>query len=266
MSTDRGQLTCIIAEDEALFRSALTTLLAEVWPELHVAAACEDGAEALDAIALHQPQLAFLDIRMPGLTGLDVASAAADLSPRTAIVFVTAYDQYAIDAFDKGAVDYLLKPIDPARLQHTVARLKGRLERKPDNGMIDSSLLRALIDRLGGQPPSVEGEEPLSWITASVGRETRLIAVEDVLYIRSDNKYTAVVTADTEALLRTPLHEILRRLDSRSFKQIHRSTVVNLRAVAGITRDESGRGTLRIKGRNETLAISLSFMPFFKHM
>jgi DNA-binding LytR/AlgR family response regulator len=259
-------LTCVIAEDEALFRAALVKLLGEEWPELKIVAACEDGAEALDAIAANQPRLAFLDIRMPGLTGLDVAAATAEVSPQTAIVFVTAYDQYAVDAFDKGAVDYLLKPVDPARFRTTVARLKERLQRSANGAAIDPTLLQALIDKLGGRAQSVDGEAPLTWVTASVGRETRLINVNDIIYIQSDNKYTVVMTADSEALLRMPLTDIVKRLDSGRFRQIHRSTVVNLHAVAGITRDESGRGTMRLKGRPETLAVSLSYMPFFKNM
>ncbi|MFN7220989.1 MAG: LytR/AlgR family response regulator transcription factor [Burkholderiales bacterium] len=261
-----GALTCVIAEDEALFRAALVKLLGEEWPALKIVAACEDGAEALDAIAANQPQLAFLDIRMPGLTGLDVAAAISEVSPQTAIVFVTAYDQYAIDAFDKGAVDYWLKPVDPARFRTTVARLKERLQRPANDSAIDPGLLQALIDKLGGRTQAADGEAPLTWITASVGRETRLINVSDIIYIQSDNKYTVVMTAESEALLRMPLTDILKRLDSGRFRQIHRSTVVNLHAVAGITRDESGRGTMRLKGRPETLAVSLSYMPFFKNM
>jgi DNA-binding LytR/AlgR family response regulator len=259
-------LTCVIAEDEALFRAALVKLLGDEWPELKILAACEDGAEALDAIAANQPHLAFLDIRMPGLTGLDVAAAISEVSPKTAIVFVTAYDQYAIDAFDKGAVDYLLKPVDPARFRTTVARLKERLQGNANDATIDPALLQALIAKLGGRERSVDGEAPLTWITASVGRETRLINVSDIIYIQSDNKYTVVMTADSEALLRMPLTDIVKRLDNTLFRQIHRSTVVNLHAVAGITRDESGRGTMRLKGRPETLAVSLSYMPFFKNM
>lgn len=258
-------LTCVIAEDEAVFRQALVKLLADEWPDMSILAACEDGAEALDAIAAHQPRLAFLDIRMPGLTGLDVAAALADVSPQTVVVFVTAYDQYALDAFDKGAVDYLLKPVDPARFRTTVGRLKARLQSPATGPAIDPAMLQTLIEKLGGSAAQ-EGTAPLTWITASVGRETRLIAINDVIYIRSDNKYTAVVTTECEALLRTSLNDILRRLDPTRFRQIHRSTVVNLNAVAGITRDESGRGTMRLKGRPETLSVSLSYMPFFKNM
>ena len=251
--------TCIVAEDEALLRQALLDQLAQAWPQLQVIAACEDGASALEAIAEHQPQIAFLDIRMPGLSGLDVAAAATQVSPRTQIVFVTAYDQYAVDAFERGAIDYLLKPISPERLAATVQRLQARAE------MPDADALSALIDRLGRQQRDAT-VEPLTWLTASAGRETRLILVDDVAYFRADNKYTTVVTADGEALLRTPIRELLNVLDPGIFKQIHRSTIVNLKAIAGIVRDDSGRGTVRLKSRPETLAVSAPYMALFKHM
>jgi len=253
--------TCIIAEDEPLLRQALVDQLARAWPGLRIVAECGDGASALEALAAHQPEVAFLDIRMPGLTGLEVAAGAAQASPGTRIVFVTAYDQYAIDAFDRGAVDYLLKPIKPERLMATVQRLQ-----QAHGGNNDAAALAALLERLG--PAALRGDapEPLTWITASAGRETRLILVDDVAYFRADNKYTTVVTAEGEALLRTPIKELLRVLDACTFKQIHRSTIVNLKAVAGVVRDDSGRGTVRLKSRPETLAVSAPFMTLFKHM
>lgn len=252
--------TCVIAEDETLLREALVTELAQAWPELSIVAECEDGASALEAIAEHRPDVAFLDIRMPGLTGIEVAAASAEASPATHIVFVTAYNQYAIEAFDKGAVDYLLKPVEPERLAATVARLQARSTQP------DLSSLKSLFDRLGPLPRSAGAPEPLTWLTASAGRETRLVLVEDVIYFRADQKYTTVVTAEGESLLRTPLKELMPRLDSSAFKQIHRSTIVNLRAIAGIVRDESGRGTVRLRGRDETLQISQPFMALFKTM
>jgi DNA-binding LytR/AlgR family response regulator len=253
-------LTCVIAEDEALLRQSLLDQLAEAWPQLQVVAACEDGASALEAIAEHQPQIAFLDIRMPGLTGLDVAAAAAQISPRTQIVFVTAYDQYAVDAFERGAIDYLLKPISADRLAATVQRLQARADRP------DTEALSALLDRLGKQLPRDADVEPLTWLTASAGRETRLVLIDDVAYFRADNKYTTVVTADGEALLRTPIRELLARLDPTTFKQIHRSTIINLKAIAGIVRDDSGRGTVRLKSRPETLTVSAPYMALFRQM
>lgn len=251
----------VIAEDERLLRDELVSLVHAAWPELQVVAACEDGAEALDAIAAHQPDVAFLDIRMPGLTGLDVAAAMAETSPATQAVFVTAYNQYAIDAFDRGAVDYLLKPVAPARLAETVKRVKARIA----GGTTDASALAQVIARLRARP--AEPASPrLQWITASAGRETRLILVDDVAYFQADDKYTVVMTAEGESLIRKPLRDLLDVLDPEVFRQVHRSTIVNLRAVAAVTRDDTGRGTLRLRNRPETLPVSLSFMPLFKNM
>jgi DNA-binding LytR/AlgR family response regulator len=260
--TVAGSVTAIVAEDEPLLRRELLDQLSRAWPNLQVLAECEDGACAVEAIAEHQPDIAFLDIRMPGLTGLEVAATAADSSPRTQVVFVTAYDQYAIDAFERGAVDYLLKPIQQDRLAATVDRLKAR------TGNNDAAALTALLARLGAAPPAKASaaHEPLTWITASAGRETRLVLVDEVAYFQADNKYTTVVTADGEALLRTSIRELLGRLDPTVFKQIHRSTIVNLKAIAGITRDDSGRGTVRLKHRPETLPVSAPYMALFKHM
>ena len=250
----------VIAEDEALLRQSLLEQLAKAWPQLEIVAACEDGASAVEALAEHTPDVAFLDIRMPGLTGLEVAALAAEASPRTRIVFVTASDQYAIDAFERGALDYLLKPVKPERLDATVARLQAQ------DALPDAVSLAALLDKLGALPDAAGAVEPLTWLTASAGRETRLILVDDVAYFRADHKYTTVVTAEGEALLRTPLRELLPRLDAANFKQIHRSTIVNLKAVAGILRDDSGRGTVRLKQRPETLTVSQPFMALFKNM
>jgi DNA-binding LytR/AlgR family response regulator len=254
--------TCVIAEDERLFRDALLELLRQEWPALEVVAACEDGGAALEAIGDHKPDVAFLDIRMPGLSGLEVAAAAAEASPATQVVFVTAYDQYAIQAFERGAVDYLLKPIARDRLAATIQRLQAR----SGQGGAQGAALAALVKQLGIALPGKQSEPPLAWVTASAGKETRLIMVDDVAYFRSDHKYTTVMTAEGEALLRTPLSELLERLDPSRFKQVHRSTIVNLRMVAGVTRDDSGRGTMRLKNRPETLAVSLTFMPLFRNM
>jgi len=255
-------VTCVVAEDEQLFREALLALLREEWPDLQVLAACEDGGAALEAIGEHKPDIAFLDIRMPGLTGLEVAAATAEVSPATQIVFVTAYDQYAIQAFERGAVDYLLKPIARERLVGTIARVQGRVGGTSEHG----ETLAALIKELGAALPPKPAEAPLVWLTASSGKETRLIMVDDVAYFQSDHKYTTVMTAQGESLLRTPLHELLAKLDANHFKQIHRSTIVNMRMVASIVRDDSGRGKMRLKNRPETLPVSLTFMPLFKNM
>ncbi|MEO5963083.1 MAG: LytTR family DNA-binding domain-containing protein [Thermomonas sp.] len=252
--------TCIVAEDESLLRQALIDQLHTAWPGLQVLAECEDGASAVEALAEYTPDIAFLDIRMPGLTGLEVANAAAHASPRTQIVFVTAYDQYAIDAFERGAIDYLLKPVQPERLAATIERLQAR------TGNPDAATLSALIEQLSAASRANEAREPLTWITASAGKETRLILVDEVAYFRADNKYTTVVTDDGEALLRTPIKELVAVLDPASFKQIHRSTIVNLKAIAGITRDDAGRGSMRLKNRPETLTVSAPFMTLFRNM
>ena len=253
---------CVIAEDETLLRDALVQLLGEVWPELEVVAACDDGGSALEAIAMHQPEVAFLDIRMPGLSGLEVAAALPEASPATQAVFVTAYDQYAIDAFDQGAVDYLLKPVARARLAATVQRVKARIA----GGAHDAQALAALLARIGQSLPPTSKEPPLVWLTASAGAETRLIMVEDIAYFQSDTKYTVVMTAAGEALLRKPIRELLDVLDPAIFKQIHRSTIVNLRAVASVTRDDTGRGIVKLKTRPETLSVSQPFMSLFRNM
>ena len=256
---------CVIAEDEALLRESLVQLLGQVWPELEIVAACEDGGSALEAIAARQPDVAFLDIRMPGLSGLEVASAMIEGGMKTEVVFVTAYDQYAIDAFERGAVDYLLKPVARERLAGTVGRVRERLERRQHGGQ-DLGQLQALLQQLQTIAPPQPKAPPLVWLTASRGQETRLILVDDVAYFQADSKYTVVMTADGEALLRKPIRDLLEVLDPSMFKQVHRSTIVNLRAVGGVTRDESGRGTLRLKNRPETLAVSQPFMALFRNM
>ena len=251
----------VIAEDEGLLRNELVRLLRQAWPQLQIVAECEDGASALEAIAEQQPEVAFLDIRMPGLTGMDVAAAAATSSPGTQIVFTTAYHQYAIDAFERGAIDYLLKPVTPERLTATAQRIQSRLA----SGRLPADLGQLLRDLAQGAATTPKAP-PLTWITASTGRETRLIMVDDVAYFRADNKYTVAMTTDGEALLRTPLRELLEVLDAHAFRQIHRSTIVNLKAVASIVREDTGRGLLRLKNRPETLTVSQPFMALFRTM
>ncbi|HCH0556869.1 LytTR family DNA-binding domain-containing protein [Pseudoxanthomonas sp. X-1] len=251
---------CVVAEDEDLLRAALVAQLRQAWPQLGIGAECSDGASALEAIAERQPDVAFLDIRMPGLTGIEVARAAADASPRTQVVFVTAYDQYAVQAFEHGAVDYLLKPVTRDRLDATVQRLQARTQPSaPDVAVLD-----ALLRRLA--PSARPAAAPLAWVTASTGRETRLILIDDVAYFRADHKYTVVMTAEGEALLRTPLRELLGVLDPAVFKQIHRSTIVNLKAVASVIRDDTGKGQLKLRNRPELLTVSQPFMGLFKGM
>lgn len=265
MGALNASFRCVLAEDEALLRDELARQLQLAWPELEIVAACEDGAAALEAIAAHQPEVAFLDIRMPGLSGLEVAAALADCSPRTQVVFVTAYDQYAIDAFERGAVDYLQKPVDPVRLAATVQRLRSRA----GGAGADAAQLAAMLTQLGQQlraPAQRTAAPPLVWLTASAGLETRLIMVEDIAYFQSDSKYTVVMTAAGEALLKKPIRELLEVLDPAIFKQIHRSTIVNLKAISSISRDDAGRGVLKLKTRPETLNVSQPFMALFRAM
>jgi DNA-binding LytR/AlgR family response regulator len=256
-------LDCIVAEDEILLREALVNAIGAHADTLRIVAECEDGGSALEAIAEHKPAVAFLDIRMPGLTGLEVAAAAVEASPGTQVVFVTAYDQHAIDAFELGAVDYLLKPVQADRLAATVQRLQARAAA----GAADPAAFQALLRQLTSAMPAAKSNEPpLGWITASAGKETRLILVEDVAYFRAEHKYTTVVTAEGEALLRKPIRELLAVLDPALFRQVHRSTIVNLRAIASVVRDDEGRGLLKLKNRPETLVVSQPFMALFRSM
>jgi DNA-binding LytR/AlgR family response regulator len=250
---------CVVAEDETLLREHLVQMLGEAWPELDIVAACDDGGTALEAIAEHQPDVVFLDIRMPGLTGLEVAAAMANASPQSHIVFVTAYDQYALDAFDKGAVDYLLKPVARDRLAATIQRIRARAS-------ANSEAMAELLRKLQGIVPNESKAPPLVWLTASAGTETRLIMIDDVAYFQSDSKYTVVMTAQGEALLRKPIRELLDVLDPNIFKQIHRSTIVNLKAIASIARDDTGKGIVKLKNRPETLSVSQPFMALFRNM
>ena len=257
-------LECIVAEDEVLLREALVAAIGAHADALRIVAECEDGGSALEAIAELKPAVAFLDIRMPGLTGLEVAAAAIEASPGTQVVFVTAYDQHAIDAFELGAVDYLLKPVQADRLAATVQRLQARAAA----GATDPEAFQALLRQLAGAMPAkpASNEPPLGFITASAGKETRLILVEDVAYFRAEHKYTTVVTAEGEALLRKPIRELLAVLDPALFRQVHRSTIVNLKAIASVVRDDEGRGVLKLRNRPETLTVSQPFMALFRSM
>jgi len=246
--------TALIAEDEPLMRERLKEKLAEVWPELVIVAEAEDGEQALEQFAQHRPQLAFLDIRMPGLTGLDVAAA---IGAECHVVFITAYDQYALQAFEAGAVDYLLKPVETDRLRTMVERIQRKLETPP----IDLSALVAQL-RASVQP----GSAWMKWIKAAVGKQVKLIPVSDVVYFQSDTKYTRVVLASGEALIRTPLKDLLAGLDPDKFWQVHRGTIINLDAVAGVLREDAERQFILLKNRQEKLPISRQFTHLFKQM
>lgn len=254
-------IDCIVADDEELLREALVAQLREAWPALEILATADSGPDALEAIATHKPAYAFLDIRMPGMTGLEVAMALPEVSPATLPVFVTAYDQYAVNAFEAGAVDYLLKPVERERLDATVRRLQGR--RTPS--MDEAERRGAVLDQLNAVNPASVAS-PLVWITASAGRETKLIMVSDVVCFRANHKYTTVVTAQGDAVIRTSIRELLDRLDPRLFRQVHRSTIVNLAQVVSVIRHDAGNGSLRLKGREETLPVSQGYMSLFRQM
>jgi DNA-binding LytR/AlgR family response regulator len=280
----------VIADDERLMRDQLRARLAQVWPELQIVAEAKNGLEAIQAVKDHQPDVIFLDIRMPGLTGVEAAKEIAqlDLGDEALLpemVFITAYDQYALDAFEQGAVDYVLKPAEPERLRVTADRLQKRLlQRSADSGAdveaallaqsADSlasagsagsasvqQLLHVLSAQLKGQPTQY-----LSWLQASVGQSIQMVAVDDVLFCVSDDKYTRVQTLKQEFLIRKPIKELVEELDPKVFWQIHRSTLVNVKAIAGVQRDERGRQEVLIKGRPDRLAVSRSASQLFRGM
>ena len=246
--------TALIAEDEPLMRERLKEKLAEAWPDLEIVAEAADGVAAIEAFEAHRPEIAFLDIRMPGRTGLDVAAAIGD---ECHIVFITAYDQYALKAFDAGAVDYLLKPVESDRLEAAIVRIRRKLLGPPSD-------MSALVAELRA---SIKADVPrMKWIKAAIGKQVKLIAVGDVAYFQSDTKYTRVVMNGGEALIRTPLKELLAELDPEKFWQIHRGTIVNLDAVASVLREDAERQFVMLKGRQEKLPISRQFTHLFKQM
>ncbi len=246
--------TAVIAEDEPVLRAELREALSALWPELVIAAETNDGIEALHALERHSPDIAFLDIQMPGLNGLEVAQQAGG---KCHVVFVTAYDKYAVAAFEQGSVDYVMKPFSSARLATTIARLKEKLGSAPAN--LDG-ILKALATK------RENGKEYLRWITASQGNDLRLITVEEICYFQADNKYTQVVTTDKQSLIRRPIRELIDELDPNTFWQIHRSTLVNVNAIAGVNRDFKGHLRVRLKERSETLPVSESYAYLFKQM
>jgi DNA-binding LytR/AlgR family response regulator len=246
--------TAVIAEDEPVLRAQLKELLKAAWPELAVIGEAEDGFQAMQALKQHDPDVLFLDIQMPGLTGLEVARHA---SGRHHVVFVTAYDQYAVAAFDEGAVDYLMKPLTAGRLATACERVKAHLSSAPSN-------LDALLDALSRR--AAQTSPYLRWINASLGTDVKLITVDEVCYFQSDTKYTRVVTGDSESLIRKSLKELSSELDPAQFWQIHRSTIVNVNTIAGVSRELSGRFTVKLKNRNETLPVSQQFAHRFRQM
>ena len=258
--------TALIADDEPLLREALAAQLAEVWPELEVVAQARNGREAVEMFESKRPDVCFLDVHMPGLTGVE---AAHRIGNRAHLVFVTAYDDYAVQAFAQGALDYLVKPVEPARLADTAARLRDRL-RAAQPAPISPALLQQLADQLARlQGGAAAG--PLRWIRAQVGATVRLIPVEDIDYLRSDSKYTRVAWRGDggepgEALVRTPLKELVTQLDPSQFSQVHRSVVVNLRAIDRVTRGDNETAGVHLKGRDEVLPVSRSYLHLFREM
>lgn len=257
---DARRPVAIVADDEPRLAHYLVERLAAAWPELVVAATAANGPEALAAIDAEGPDVAFLDIRMPGLTGLEVARAARG---RTHVVFVTAFDQYAVEAFDRDAVDYLLKPVSDERLAETVARVKARLASGAPAPELERAI--ALIASLA-PAGAAAGPQRLAWIRASVGQEVRLIAIDEVCYFQANDKYTSVFTAAGEALIRTPLKELAAQLDPDRFWQVHRGTLVNLAHVQATTRDLAGRLFLSLRSRPEKVAVSRAYAHLFRQM
>jgi DNA-binding LytR/AlgR family response regulator len=259
------QIKALIADDEPLLRQRLAEHLARAWPDLCIVAEARNGREAVELFETHAPQVVFLDVHMPGLSGVD---AARSMAGRTQIVFVTAYEQYAVQAFEQGAIDYLVKPFDQARLAQTVARLRERLAPPQGESVADGAPLDALLERLAGELRGRAGAPPrhLQWIKASVGSTVRLIPVEQVHFLRSDEKYTLVVWDGGEALIRKTIRELADELDPERYVQIHRSVIVNLARVAHVTRGLNETAEVHLQGRSETLPVSRSFLHLFRQM
>jgi DNA-binding LytR/AlgR family response regulator len=266
----------VLADDERLMRDQLRTRLAEVWPELQIVAEAKNGLEAVALVEQHRPDIVFLDIRMPGLSGVDAARQIAQLPPRDGvdddllpeIVFITAYDQYAVEAFEQGVADYVLKPAERERLQVTVERIRKRLAaRQAGNGDAAAGPpLQQLLHTLSARLNPGAAPRYLQWIQAAVGSTIQMIPVDEVLFFVSDEKYTRVQTAQVEALIRKPIKELVDELDPQRFWQIHRSTLVSVEAIAAVTRDFRGRQIVSVKGHPEKLEVSRSYAGLFKGM
>lgn len=256
-----GAPRAVVADDEPLLRDALVAALGRAWPQLQVVAECADGDAALEAIGRERPEVAFLDIRMPGRDGLDVARAAAAGPHAPLVVFVTAYDEHALDAFDREAVDYLLKPLDETRLARAVARLRARLESPAAAAeALDGERLARLAELIGraAAPP------PLRWLRASLRDEVRLVPIEDVVAFEAADKYLRVLTRDGEALVRMPMKTLLERLPPDEFWQVHRGTVVRVREIARTTRTLTGRLVIHLRSRPERFEVSRAFVHLFR--
>ena len=264
----------LIADDERLMREQLRARLQEAWPELQIVAEAKNGLEAVALAEQHRPDIVFLDIRMPGLTGVEAARRIAQMPPADGdddewlpeIVFITAYDEYAVQAFEQGAVDYVLKPAERERLALTAQRLRARLAARATGDMPASAPLQQLLHDLAARLNPSAAPRYLQWIQAGVGAAIQMIPVDEVLFFISDEKYTRVQTATVEALIRKPIKELVDELDPRVFWQIHRSTLVNVKAIAAVTRDFRGRQIVQVKGHPEKLEVSRSYAGLFKGM
>lgn len=258
--TTTARPSAVVADDEPHLARELVARLAALWPDLEIVHVARNGVEAAERIAALQPDLAFLDIQMPGLSGLEVAQG---IEGATRVVFVTAYDAYAVQAFDNEALDYVLKPVGDERLARTVARVQRALAAPPAE---DDRRLLAALQRLLPTVPASGPAERLRWVRASSGDLTHQIAVADVLFFRADDKYTCVHTAGAEHLIRTPIQELVQQLDPEQFAQVHRSTIVNLAFVAGTRRDEASRLFLRLRGHAHELPVSRAYVHLFRAM
>ena len=256
------KVRAVIADDERLMREQLRSRLLDVWDDLEIVAEAKNGEEAVTAVAEHRPDVAFLDIRMPGKSGIE---AAREIGDACHIVFITAYNEYAVEAFEQGAVDYVLKPAERERLAATVDRLKKRIGSKPADLR---ELLKTLAVHLDAEPAQAGAGQRthLQWIQASMGQQIRMIPVSEVLFFTSDEKYTRVQTESFEALIRKPIKELIDELDPERFWQIHRATIVNVQAIAGITRDFRGRQLVQLKNHPEKLEVSRNYTHLFKQM
>jgi DNA-binding LytR/AlgR family response regulator len=255
--------TALIAEDEPLLRKSLVRMLAEAWPDLEVVAQARNGRDAIAQFEVQRPEVCFLDVHMPGVSGVEAARA---IGRRAHLVFVTAYSDYAVQAFEHGALDYLVKPVEPARLADTVARLQDRLRAAQPAPDTD-----ALLAQLAEQLRKPEPPEPLRWIRASIGQALRLIAVDEIDFLRSEEKYTLIAWRGDmgkpgEALIRTPLKDLVPQLDATHFVQVHRSVVVNLRAISHVTRGHNETAHIHLKGRSEVLPVSRTYLHLFRQM
>jgi DNA-binding LytR/AlgR family response regulator len=281
-----GAVQALIVDDEPLLRTHLAHHLAQLWPELEIAGEARNGREAVDLVEQLQPDVVFLDVHMPGMNGVE---AARLMGPDVQIVFVTAYEQYAVAAFEQGAIDYLVKPFDSERLAESIARLRRRVAERRRMGASDAGLgqvtslageaagtdsplaklptgdLDAVLSALAGElRRRAPAGDRLQWIRASVGQMIKLIPVDEVLYFRSDEKYTLVVWVGGEALIRKSIRELLDGLEPETFIQIHRSTIVNLRFVAQVIKGPNETAEVHLKGRNETLSVSRNHVHWFR--